>query len=293
VKVVPTAKVIAILGLGLIGGSLGLALRSYGPQEIKLIGWDKDEQTVSKAVARQAIHQGIANWEELEIADIIFICTPMLQVIPLAKQILPHVKAGAIITDVGSVKGCLAAEMAKIIPAGIYYIGGHPMTGREKSGIDAATRDLFEEKWYIVAPKMDVPAVSLVLLKQVLGWTGAQITTMQPERHDIYAAAISHLPHVAAAALVNTLGLYDESAEILELAGGGFCDTTRIASSNTVMWTDICLTNKSEILASIAKFQLLLGEFVTALKQEDRQEIAAFFAKAKDRRDELIKCCDK
>lgn len=292
-NVVPKAKVIAILGLGLIGGSLGLALRSYGPQGIKLIGWDKDEQTVNRAVARQSIHQAIADWQELESADLIFICTPMLQVIPLAKQILPYVKAGAIITDVGSVKGCLAAEMEKLIPAGIYYVGGHPMTGREKSGIEAATRELFKEKWYIVAPKLDVPASVLVLLKQVIQWTGAKITSMQPERHDIYAAAISHLPHVAAAALVNTLGLYDESAEILELAGGGFCDMTRIASSNTVMWTDICLTNKSEILASIAKFQLLLDEFTTSVKQEDRQEIADFFAKAKSRRDELLKCCDK
>lgn len=292
-NVVPTVKVIAILGLGLIGGSLGLALRSYGPQEMKLIGWDKDEQTVHRAVTRQAIHQAITDWRELESADLIFICSPMLQVIPIAKKILPYAKAGAIITDVGSVKGCLAAEMAKIIPAGIYYIGGHPMTGREKSGIEAATKDLFKEKWYIVAPHLDVPASVLVSLKQVLYLTGAKITNMQPERHDVYAAAISHLPHVAAAALVNTLGLYDESAEILELAGGGFCDTTRIASSNTVMWTDICLTNKSEILTSIAKFQLLLDEFVTAVKKEDRSQIADFFAQAKGRRDELIKYCDK
>ncbi len=203
-----TTKVIAILGLGLIGGSLGLALRRYGPAGLQIIGWDKDKQSVSRAVDRQAIDHAVTEWQELQTADVIFLCTPMLQIIPLTKLILPYVNKGAIISDVGSVKGCLAVEMAQIMPSDIHYIGGHPLAGREKSGIEAAEENLFVDKWYILVPPVAVNVEKIALLRAIICWTGAKVTIMKPERHDAYAAAISHLPHVAAAGLVNTLGLY-------------------------------------------------------------------------------------
>lgn len=283
-----STKVIAILGLGLIGGSLGLALRRYGPEGLKIIGWDKDSQAVDQAVEQQVIHKAVVEWKELRTADFVFLCTPMLQIVSLAKLIIPYLKTGAIITDVGSVKGCLAVEMAKIVPSHIHYIGGHPMAGREKSGIKAAASDLFVNKWYVVTPTEGFDAAATALLQEVICWTGAKVTVMQPERHDIYAAAISHLPHVAAAGLVNTLSLYGQSDQMLELAGGGFLDTTRIASSNSVMWTDICLTNKSEILASIKKYQQVLNKLAFAVEQQDREQIALFFTSAKLRRDQLL-----
>jgi prephenate dehydrogenase len=288
-----TTKVVAILGLGLIGGSLGLALRRYGPANLQIIGWDKDSQAVSRSIERQAIDHAVSDWQQLQAADFIFLCTPMLQIIPLAKLIIPYVKAGAIITDVGSVKGSLAVEMTRIVPADIYYIGGHPIAGREKSGIEAAEGDLFINKWYILAPPVNCDAAILALLQEVICFTGAKVTVMKPERHDVYAAAISHLPHVAAAGLVNTIGLYGEPDEMLELAGGGFRDTTRIASSNSVMWTDICLTNKTEILVSIKKYQQVLNKLATAIEQQDREEIALFFTGAKARRDQLLENYDK
>ncbi len=286
-------KVIAILGLGLIGGSLGLALRSFGPAELNIIGWDQDDQAIRRSLERQAIHHSAVDWEELRKADIVFICTPMRQVVSLIRRIIPYLKQGAVITDVGSVKGCLADELAALMPAGIHYIGGHPMAGREKSGIEAADYKLFQDKWYILTPQSEVTDLALDLLQQVIGWTGSKITIMQPERHDRYAAAISHLPHVVAAGLVNTLGLYGDSDELLELAGGGFRDTTRIASSNPVMWTDICLTNKAEILASITKFQFTLNELAAAVEGEDQDSIARFFTQAKGRRDRMITRYDK
>jgi len=286
-------KVIAILGLGLIGGSLALALQRYGPADLKIIGWDIDSHAVRRAIERQAIHQGVTDWNELRDVDFVFLCTPMLQIIPLAKQIVSFLKPGTIISDVGSVKSLLTVEMAAIVPEGIYYIGGHPMTGREQSGIEAAEENLFVNKWYILTPAKKLPAAPFALLQEVVCWTGAKMAVMKPDRHDVYAAVISHLPHVAAASLVNTLGLYGDVDEMLELSGGGFRDTTRIASSNAVMWTDICLTNKAEILQSIKSYQQVLNKLAAAVEQENRQEISLFFTAAKTRRDQLLENVDR
>jgi len=286
-------KRITIIGLGLIGGSLGLAFKNMGGTHLILTGIDQDPHTLKKAVECGAVDYSTTDVAAgVENADIIFLCTPVLQIIPIVEKMLPYLKAGAILTDVGSTKGFLAERLSAILPANIHYVSGHPMTGGEQSGITAANKDLFKDKWYILTPEVSTCPEAIAVICQVLTWTGAKLTTMDIVDHDQCAAIISHVPHVAAAALVNLLALYPDLEDELKLVGGGFKDTTRIASSNADMWADICMTNAQPITESLLHLQTLLDEVIHAVKKGDRQAIHHFFTKAKIRRDNLIKKTD-
>ena len=166
------------------------------------------------------------------------------------------------------------------------------MTGIENSGIMAATQGLFKEKWYILVPEASTCPKAVEAVSEILTWTGARITTMDLADHDQCAAIISHVPHVAAAALVNLLGKYPDLEESFKLVGGGFRDTTRIASSNADMWADICLTNAQPITDSLLQMKDLLDEMIQAIENGDRPAIHHFFKRAKVRRDALIKKTD-
>lgn len=283
------AKRIVIIGLGLIGGSLGLAFKQMGGTKVIVTGIDQDQYTLEKALERGAVDHSTNDLAKgVENADMIFLCTPVLQIMPIIEKIVPYLKVGAILTDVGSTKGFLAEKIAAILPAGIHYVSGHPMTGREQSGIMAAESDLFKDKWYIIVPEASTCSQAVDDVCQVLTWTGAKLTTMDIADHDQCAAVISHVPHVAAAALVNLLALYPDLDDKFKLVGGGFRDTTRIASSNADMWADICLTNAQPIADSLLHLQTLLDEVIHAVNNGDRQAIYHFFRRAKTRRDALI-----
>jgi len=282
-------KKITIVGLGLIGGSLGLAFRNMGGAGVIVTGVDHDQFTLIKAVECGAVDYSTRDLATgVKNADIIFLCTPVLQIIPIVEKMLPYLKAGVILTDVGSTKGFLASRLAVILPAGVHYVSGHPMTGGEQSGITAAHKDLFKGKWYILVPEVSTCPEAMDVINQVLTWTGAKLTTMDIADHDECAAIISHVPHVAAAALVNLLALHPHLEDDFKLVGGGFRDTTRIASSNADMWADICLTNAQPITESLLNLQALLDEVIEAVKKGDRQAIHHFFKRAKIRRDALL-----
>ncbi|EIW17982.1 MULTISPECIES: prephenate dehydrogenase [Pelosinus] len=286
-------KHITIIGLGLIGGSLGLALKKQCGEALKVTGVDHDQETLELAVQRGAVDYSTNDWKRgVEQADIIFLCTPVLQIIPIVEQILPYVKVGGILTDVGSTKGFLAEKLLYMMPSGVHYVSGHPMTGIERSGIMAADRGLFKDKWYILIPEASTSPEAVEIISQTLTWTGARITTMDLYDHDQCAAIISHIPHVVAAALVNLLGKYPALEESFKLVGGGFRDTTRIASSNADMWADICLTNSQPITQSLLQLKELLDEMIQAVEKADRPAIHHFFKRAKVRRDILIEETD-
>lgn len=286
-------KRITIIGLGLIGGSLGLDLKAKGGGQVSVIGVDLDQETLAKAVACGAVDESTSDLAEgVRGADLVFLCTPVLQILPIVKEILPHLKTGAILTDVGSTKDFLAKEITKLLPEGIGYVSGHPMTGREQSGIWAAKCDLFKDKWYIIIPEASTSSEAVQEVCNILSWTGAKLTTMNIVDHEQCGAVISHVPHVAAAALVNLLELYPDLEDNFKLVGGGFRDTTRIASSNADMWADICLTNAQPITDSLVKLRNLLDEVIEAAQQGDRQAIHHFFKRAKSRRDALIEKAD-
>jgi prephenate dehydrogenase len=286
-------KCITIIGLGLIGGSLGLAFKHKCGDNIVVTGIDYDQETLHKAMERGAVDYSTSDFSKgVEAADVIFLCTPILQMLPIIEKILPYVKKEAILTDVGSTKGFLAEKLLAILPKDIHYVSGHPMTGIENSGIMAAVQGLFKGKWYILVPEASTCPEAVEAVSEILTWTGARITTMDLVDHDQCAAIISHVPHVAAAALVNLLEKYPGLEESFKLVGGGFRDTTRIASSNADMWADICLTNAQPITDSLLQMKDLLDEMIQAIENGDRPAIHHFFKRAKVRRDVLIEKTD-
>lgn len=284
------ARRIAIIGMGLIGGSLGLALKTARGSKLEVVGMDTNELSLVKARQRGAadivttdFKTGVTN------ADMVFLCTPVLQVTSLVKEIAPYLKKGAILTDAGSTKGYLIEQITALLPDGIQYVPGHPMAGREKSGIEAAEETLFRDKWYILTPSESNDMSAINAVRGVIGWTGARITIMDALQHDWCTALISHVPHIGAAALVNLLAYSQDQDSSIKLAGGGFRDTTRIASSNADMWADICMTNATPIAESLDKFGQLISQVAEAIRQGDRASIYTFFANAKEHRDKLLK----
>ena len=208
---------------------------------------------------------------------------------PLVKKILPHLKPGAILTDAGSTKSFIAKQIMDLLPEDIYYVAGHPMTGREKSGVTAAHKDLFNNKCYVIVKDTGAPAKVVEKIVNLIKLTNANITTLTLEEHDRCASIISHIPHITAAALVNLLDKNPNDLEsCITLAGGGFKDTTRIASSNADMWADICISNSEPIIEHLSQLQSLLSGVITSIAKKDRQAIHDYFVESKTRRDMIL-----
>ena len=286
---------LAIIGVGLIGGSLGLALKDKLKDDIYVSGLSRTEESMANAMNCGAVDFASADVEQVvKDADVVYLSTPVLQIIPMVKKILPFLKSGAIITDAGSTKEVVGTAIKELLPADIYYVSGHPMTGKEKSGVQAADKDLFKHKSYVIIDDDTVPAEVRKKITDLLELTGANLTTLDFAKHDRCASIISHVPHVAAAALVTLLNRSaGDMDSCLKLAGGGFKDTTRIASSNSDMWADICMTNSAAISAHLRDLQAILGEVIDQIEAGDRQAVHDYFAAAKARRDNILDKTEK
>ncbi|MBQ1919138.1 MAG: prephenate dehydrogenase/arogenate dehydrogenase family protein, partial [Selenomonas sp.] len=257
---------LAIIGVGLIGGSLGLCLKDKMGEDIYITGLCRTQASMDNAMKLGAVDYATADIEAVvKDADIVFLSPPVLQIVPMVEKILPYLKKGAILTDAGSTKQYIWRHLRDILPQDVYYIAGHPMTGREKSGVTAAKKDLFVGKAYVIVEDTGAPQEAHDKLMSVLRHTGANFTTLDIARHDRCASVISHVPHVTAAALVTLLNRTGGDLDsCIKLIGGGFTDTTRIASSNADMWADICMTNGEAIVANLKELQHILGEVITA-----------------------------
>ncbi len=286
---------LAIIGVGLIGGSLGLALKDKLKDDIYVTGLSRTEESMANAINCGAVDFASADVEQVvKDADVVYLSTPVLQIIPMVKKILPFLKSGAIITDAGSTKEVVGTAIKELLPTDIYYVSGHPMTGKEKSGVQAADKDLFKHKSYVIIDDDTVPAEIRKKITDLLELTGANLTTLDFAKHDRCASIISHVPHVAAAALVTLLNRSaGDMDSCLKLAGGGFKDTTRIASSNSDMWADICMTNSAAIAGHLRDLQAILGEVITQIEAGDRQAVHDYFAAAKTRRDNILDKTEK
>lgn len=262
------AEKIAIVGVGLIGGSLGLAFKRVGVGQ-KIIGISRDA-TISQALGLGVIDEGY-DYHSLERgvkdADLVFLCTPILRILELLEEIPKYAKKGSIISDVGSTKAKVASVAKRAFPKGLYLIGGHPMAGSERRGVMASDPYLFENAIYVLTPGSDVPMKVTEGFATLIEKIGARVTVMGPYTHDMIAAGVSHLPQLMAISLVNLIGeLNRENPDFLRLAAGGFRDLTRIASSPYELWKDICITNQSSIVEMIdryiGKLQGLKGSLV-------------------------------
>lgn len=286
---------LAIIGVGLIGGSLGLCLKEKLGEQIFITGLCRSEKSMRQAEELGAVDLATSDIAKVVgDADIIFLSPPVLQIVPMVKKILPYLKSGAIITDAGSTKNFIWQELRKILPENIYYIAGHPMTGREKSGVTAANKNLFKNKAYVIIQNTNAPSEIYDKLMNLLRLTEAKFIELDIEKHDKCASIISHVPHIAAAALVTLLNRAENDLEsCLKLIGGGFKDTTRIASSNADMWADICMTNAENISADLRDLQKILGEVIDAIDNRDRQKVHDYFSQSKKRRDEILETVEK
>jgi prephenate dehydrogenase len=282
------SRKITIAGLGLIGGSLAKAFRRTNPG-FTITGVDTNRQNLDLAQKDGAVDL-ISEQLEAAVSDsqFIFLCTPIHCIPKMLHSLSRLVQPGTIITDVGSIKTGIMREAERILPGDIHFIGGHPMAGGERSGYASGIAHLFENAYYILTPRKNTPKHVLKKLEYLISSTGAIPLVMDPHIHDKMVGAVSHLPHIVAAALVNTVREADSSESYIQrLAAGGFKDITRIASSNPEMWKDICLSNKKPLLPLISDIIRCLRQFQQDLEEENDSAVEAFYQKARDFREEI------
>jgi prephenate dehydrogenase len=283
---------IAIIGVGLIGGSISLCIKKQFGEEVFVKAFDQNASQLHLAESLGVIDQGSSTLEEaIEEADVIFLCTPVQVLSELLHKVMcsPQLKSGAVVTDVGSTKEEIVrvSQQSAASSKGV-FIGGHPMAGSHKSGVEAANERLFENAYYVLTPAPDKDITKLEFLKNLLSATQANVIEMSPQEHDQIVGAISHFPHLMASSLVEHVNQYnEENGWYLRLAAGGFRDITRIASSNPRMWRDITLSNKNHLLAQMKDWQLRMGQVIEMIDSADGEQIEEFFAHAKQVRDGL------
>ncbi len=278
-------KTVGIVGLGLLGGSLAKAFKNRLGTE-KIIASNRNEDVLTLALQEGVIDVGTTVIDEnFSQCDIVFICTPVDKIYPVAEELSKYVKTGCVLTDVGSTKGTIYTKMLSLDKR-IYFIGGHPMTGSEKFRYTASKEHLFENAYYIIAPSDNVPVQETEKLKSVLKEIGALPVEVSPFEHDYIVASISHVPHIIASCLVNNVKrLEDENQHMQMLAAGGFKDITRIASSSPDMWESICIENKREILKVLESYENTIHEFKSRIEAEDKKGIYNLLDEAKTYRD--------
>ena len=275
------------MGVGLLGGSLGQAVRERRMTDL-VVGYVRREASVAECERLGAVDHAAGDVaSSVRDADLIILCTPISQMRPLAEQMLPSLRPGALITDVGSVKGSVVQELESLFAdAGAHFIGSHPMAGAEKMGVRAASPDLFENAVCIITPTPKSPPELVRRLEEFWSGVGAVPIRMTPDIHDNLVSRSSHLPHVVAAELANYVLSPVHPKEQAMLCANGFRDTTRIASGSPEMWRDICLANRKNLARVLGVFIEDLQEFQLALENEDRKAVAEFFDQAKQRRDQ-------
>lgn len=270
---------VTILGVGLIGASLALALRESGLCG-GIYGYGRSEEHLNKAVERGIIDAySMDAGKACEGADLIVLATPVGMFTPLLEEVKASVKKGAVVTDVGSVKGALAYALEGLVPAGAFYAGSHPITGSDKSGIGDARPGLFKGALCVITPTEKSDREVIQKISALWSGIGGRVEFMDPYEHDRAYAVVSHLPHLIAYELVNTAAEIDGS--YLRYAGQGFRDTTRIASSSPELWRDICIYNRKNLINDMDIFIKRLEKVRNSLINSDADFLEKEFAAAK------------
>jgi len=284
----PMFEKVCIIGVGLIGGSLGMALCSRKLAK-RVIGVDINTDELQLAMELEAIHEGsIDPASAAADADLVVIATPVGLTVEMVKKIAPVVKKGCIVTDVGSTKAQIVREAEMLMPSGTFFVGGHPMTGSETAGVKGADRYLFENAAYILTPSAVTDQAAVNAAERLALAVGAKVVKIDPQEHDLMVAAVSHLPHLVATVLVNTVGeIQKDHNDVLMLAAGGFRDTTRVASGQPLMWRDICITNRGKILEVLDRFSNALQETRHFIESCDDKGLESRFTMARELRNTI------
>ncbi|MHA6483904.1 prephenate dehydrogenase [Paenibacillus sp. strain BS8-2] len=272
---------VSIIGVGLIGGSIALCLK--GKPGIKVIGYSNRPASVEKYLQRGVVDVGTTSVQEAaEAADFIFLCVPVGMLQDYLKQISSfNLKKGCIVTDVGSTKSSVASYAESLHLTDAVFIGGHPMAGSERTGVEAASYHLLENAFYVLTPSESTPPEAVDRLTELLTHTRANIVKVDADSHDDIVGAISHLPHMIAVALVNQVRSYNERNGLYEsLAAGGFRDITRIASGDPALWRDILLDNRHVLLKLLRDWNQGMEGFARMLEEQNGAEIEQSFRDA-------------
>jgi prephenate dehydrogenase len=269
-------ETIAIVGVGLIGGSIALAAKERDIADT-MIGVGRNPERLADALANGVIDAAFADLGVAAAqADLIIFCTPVDRIVAGVRQAAPACRAGTIITDAGSVKGTICRELTAGLPAGVDFVGGHPLAGSERQGFEHAKAQLFEKRVCVLTPTANTPRLAVERVSEFWQALGARTIEMTPEAHDQALACTSHLPHVVAAALAGTL-----TKDEFPFTASGFRDTTRIAAGDPDLWTAILLANRDGILAGLERYGETLNQFRRALEQNDPASLKDLLATAK------------
>lgn len=275
-------KRMAIVGVGLIGGSLAQAVKE---QKIvgEVIGVGRSEDRLKRACEAGIIDSYTTQMDDsLKTIDLVVVATPVGMIADLIEKIIPFLKEGTVITDVGSVKKSVVQQVEGFMPETLHFVGGHPIAGTENSGFEHSFPSLFENRKCILTPVESTNQQALAQVQELWSRVGSSVVCLHCDEHDEILAAVSHLPHVIAFSMVNCLLTIEGFEEtIFSFSAGGFKDFTRIAGSDSAMWRDIALMNREKVLSMIERFQDYLEELKEAIEQGDGKKLFSEFQKSR------------
>ena len=280
---------VAIVGLGLLGGSLGLALGEHCP-EIATSGFDADPDTRARAAERGLVGTVAGTLDEaVADADLVVLCVPVGAMGAVARELSGKLKPGAVVSDVGSCKASVQRALSQALPEQI-VIPAHPVAGTEQSGPDAGFAALFQQRWCILTPPEAAPEEQLSALTQLWERLGAHVETMDAQHHDLVLAVTSHLPHLIAYTIVGTASDLEDvtQGEVIKYSAGGFRDFTRIAASDPTMWRDVFLNNKDAVLEMLQVFSEDLTRLQRAIRRDDGEALFDLFSRTRAIRRSII-----
>ncbi len=286
----PMFNRIALIGIGLIGSSISHAVRRAGLAG-EIVGSARTPATVETALKLGLISKGYSSaTEAVNGADLVVLCVPVGLCGPIAKEIRDHLAPGAILTDVGSVKGAIVRDVAPHVPAGVHFVAAHPIAGTEQSGPESGFAELFDGRWCILTPEETTDEAATRKLKAFWEALGSRVEIMSPEHHDLVLAITSHLPHLIAYNIVNTAAHLERvtDSEVIKFSAGGFRDFTRIAASDPTMWRDVFLNNREAVLEMLGRFSEDLTALQRAIRFGDGETLYKTFADARAVRRSII-----
>jgi cyclohexadieny/prephenate dehydrogenase len=279
----PMFERVALIGIGLIGSSLSHAMRRRGLART-IVGHAQSEKTRETALRLGLVASAYASPEEaVRGADLVILCAPIGACGPIAQQMGASLAPGAIVTDVGSVKGAIMRDVGPFIPKGVHFIPGHPIAGTEHSGPESGFAELFDGRWCVLTPPADADAAAVAKLSEFWQACGSHVEVMGAEHHDLVLAITSHVPHLIAYNIVNTARHLERvtDTEVIKFSAGGFRDFTRIAASDPVMWRDVFLNNKEAVLEMLARFSEDLTALQRAIRFGDGDTLYKLFVEAR------------
>jgi cyclohexadieny/prephenate dehydrogenase len=283
VSTTPLFPRIALIGFGLIGGSIARAARAQGLAG-EIVTTARSAKTRARVMELGVVDRVVeTSAEAVKDADLVILCIPVGACGPVAEEIALYLKPGAIVSDVGSVKGAVVRDMAPFLPEGVHFIPAHPVAGTEHSGPDSGFAELFIDRWCILTPPEGVDPGAVEKLRAFWAGLGAKVEIMTPEHHDMVLAITSHLPHLIAYTIVGTADELEgvTQSEVLKFSAGGFRDFTRIAASDPTMWRDVFLTNKDAVLEMLGTFNEDLSKLTRAIRRGDGEALYEHFSRTR------------